>query len=107
VIFGITEKALHGDVLYNSCVLLGPNGIIGKHHKRSVWDSRQLGNEHVYWKPSNELGIFDSPLGKIGITICGNIFYNFPESLNELTGPMLARKGADLLVNVSAWPDSS
>jgi predicted amidohydrolase len=107
VIFGMTEKVSDDDDLYNSCVLLGPNGIIGKHRKRYVWDSGLAGNEHLYWTSGNELGIINSPLGKIGIMICGNMFYNFPKSLGgTVTGPILTQKGADLLVAISAWPST-
>jgi predicted amidohydrolase len=102
VMFGMTEKVSNGDVLYNSCVLLGPDGIIGKHRKRYVWKAAY---EYVYWMPSNELGIIDSPFGKIGIMICGNMFYNSPDSPGgPVTGPFLVKVGADFLVSISAWP---
>jgi len=105
VIFGMTEKVSDDNNLYNSCVLLGPNGIIGKHRKRYVWDSELDGNEHLYWTSGRELGIINSPLGMIGIMICSNMFYDFPKTLGgAVTGPILTQKGAQLLVTISAWP---
>lgn len=96
VVFGMTETSPNDDALYNSSVFLGPNGIIGKYHKINLWRG---GNEHLVWQRGNELGIFDSPFGKIGLITCLDM-------MNYL-GPTLAHQGADLLVTVSAWPRSS
>ncbi len=56
---------------------------------------------HVHWTenfiPGRELKTFDSPLGKIGITIC------FDASFSEVWR-VLALKGAELIVNISAVP---
>ena len=39
--------------------------------------------------------------------ICSNMFYNFPKKLGgAVTGPILTRKGAKLLVTISAWPST-
>lgn len=56
---------------------------------------------HVHWTenfvPGNELKVFDSPFGKIGITIC------FDAAFSEVW-KVLALKGADVIVNISAVP---
>lgn len=56
---------------------------------------------HVHWTenfiPGNELKVFDSPFGKIGITIC------FDAAFSEVW-KVLSLKGADLIVNISAVP---
>jgi predicted amidohydrolase len=96
VVFGMTEKSAKNDALYNSSVFLGPNGIVGKYRKINLWDSAGGGNEHLSWEPGAELGIFDSPIGKIGLIICFD--------MSKLLGMALANEGADLLVTVSAWP---
>lgn len=58
---------------------------------------------HVHWTenfvPGRRLRIFDTPLGKIGITICFDAA--FPEVWR-----VLALNGADIIVNISAVPRS-
>lgn len=58
---------------------------------------------HVHWTenfvPGRRLKIFDTPLGKIGITICYDAA--FPEVWR-----VLALNGAEIIVNVSAVPRS-
>ncbi|MDY7032595.1 MAG: carbon-nitrogen hydrolase family protein, partial [Thermodesulfobacteriota bacterium] len=58
---------------------------------------------HIHWTenfvPGRELKVFNTPLGKIGITIC------FDAAFSEVWR-VLALKGADLIVNVSAVPNS-
>ena len=56
---------------------------------------------HVHWTenfvPGKELKTFDSPFGKIGITIC------FDAAFSEVW-KVLSLRGADLIVNISAVP---
>ncbi|MBN1840766.1 MAG: carbon-nitrogen hydrolase family protein [Deltaproteobacteria bacterium] len=56
---------------------------------------------HVHWTehfvPGKELKVFDTPFGKIGITIC------FDAAFSEVWR-VLALKGADVVVNLSAVP---
>ncbi|RLB15506.1 MAG: hypothetical protein DRG63_06790 [Deltaproteobacteria bacterium] len=56
---------------------------------------------HVHWTenfvPGNELKVFNSPLGKIGINIC------FDAAFSEVWR-VLSLRGADLIVNISAVP---
>jgi predicted amidohydrolase len=58
---------------------------------------------HVHWTenfvPGRKLKVFDSPFGKIGITIC------FDGAFSEVWR-VLALKGADMIVNISAVPKS-
>ncbi|MEA3360882.1 MAG: carbon-nitrogen hydrolase family protein [Thermodesulfobacteriota bacterium] len=58
---------------------------------------------HVHWTenfiPGRELKVFDSPFGKIGITIC------FDAAFSEVWR-VLSLKGADVVVNISAVPET-
>lgn len=58
---------------------------------------------HVHWTehfvPGRRLKIFDTPLGKVGITICFDAA--FPEVWR-----VLALSGAEIIVNISAVPRS-
>lgn len=79
VAFGMTEKdSKEYCKLYNTAVLVGPGGFIGKYRK-----VHQPGDEvHVYY-PGNEFPVFDTPIGKIGMLICYDAW--FPESSRALT----------------------
>ena len=92
VVFGMTEKDTAG-LLYNANVFLGPDGVIGKHRK-----SYFIGNDSQIWRLGSGYAALDSPIGKIGLIICIELWSggNYP-------GPLLASQGADLLVTCSAW----
>jgi len=68
VVFGMTEKDAAG-LLYNANVLLGPDGVIGKHRKRYLWDSNYGGNEDLIWRTGQVWDVVESPLGKVGLMI--------------------------------------
>jgi predicted amidohydrolase len=91
-VVGITEaRADYPDVLYNSAVLFGPDGVVGTYRK-----VHQPGDEkHVYY-PGESFDVFDTPIGRIGMLICYDKV--FPESTREL-----ALKGADILIMPTAW----
>lgn len=89
----MTERdEARADVLYNSAVLLGPDGHIGTYRK-----VHQPGDElHAYY-PGEGFPLFDTAIGKIGLLICYDKM--FPESTREL-----ALQGAEMLVMPTAWP---
>jgi predicted amidohydrolase/N-acetylneuraminic acid mutarotase len=97
VVVGMTEKDAAGRI-YNASVFLGPQGVIGSHHK-----STPVGNDGLIWsKGTNLIEVFDSPLGKVGLLICAE---TGGESGSERTlpGARLAAAGADLIATASAW----
>jgi len=96
VVFGMTEKIPGDDNLYNASVFLGPDGIIGKYRKINVAGPSVGFNEHFCWKRGAEVGVFDSPIGKVGLLICADMLYNL--------GVSVAQKDAEILVTASAWP---
>jgi predicted amidohydrolase/putative intracellular protease/amidase len=76
-----------GKVVYNACVLLGPDGkLIGKYRKVC------LPHAEVEWgvAPGNDYPVFDTKLGKIGMMVCYDGF--FPEVARELTN-----RGAEVI----------
>lgn len=96
MIFGMTEKFPDNDTLYGSGVFLGPNGVIGKYRKKNLWGAGAGGNEHLYFKPgTKKTGVFDSPIGKVGLIVCIDLHYHL--------GATLAKEGAELLVTMVAW----
>jgi len=83
---GLAEK--HGSDFYDSSVLVGPKGFVGKYRKIHLFL-----NEKNIFKPG-DLGfnVFDTGIGKIGLMICFD--YMFPEAIR-----VLALKGADIICN--------
>lgn len=92
---GLVER--EGPAIYNTSVLIGPDGVIGKYRKTHLW-----GDEKLYFSPGNSgLPVFDTELGRIGMVICWDNW--FPETLR-----ILAVQGADIvcaLNNFSNTPD--
>lgn len=78
--------------LYNSAVLIGPDGIVGVHHKSHI-----ALNEKQYFYPGNTVDVFQTPLGTIGMVICYDA--RFPE-----LSRVLALKGAEIIVCVWCVP---
>ncbi len=76
IVYGFAEK---DDNLYNSSVLVGPQGIIGTYRKVHLYY-----RETLFFAPGN-LGfpVFELPFGTIGMMICFDWMY--PESARSLT----------------------
>lgn len=88
IISGFNERA--GDHLYNSAILVGPEGYMGRYRKCHLFM-----NEKDYFKPGDEgLPVFDTGKCRIGILICFD--WIFPEVWR-----ILALKGADIICHPS------
>jgi predicted amidohydrolase len=90
IVAGITER--EGELLYNSAVILGPDGLIGRYRKVHLW-----GDEALHFAPGN-LGfpVFDLPFGRIGCHICYDCW--FPESFR-----LAALQGAEIVCVPTNW----
>lgn len=85
---GFNER--HKDTLYNSSVLVGPDGLAGKYQKIHLFL-----NEKDIFAPGNAgLPVFSTPFGKIGMLVCFD--WIFPEVWR-----ILALKGADIICHCS------
>lgn len=96
LVAAITER--DGSALYNSAVLLGPDGsLVGKYRKKFLWP----GEAHLY-KAGSEIPAFETPHGTIGMMICFDRMQ--PDAVKELAG-----QGADLVFNPSggSWGPES
>ena len=88
IVCGFNER--EDDRLYNSALLVGPDGMIGKYRKLHLFL-----NEKDIFEPGNVgLPVFDIGICKIGILICFD--WVFPE-----TWRILALKGADIICHPS------
>lgn len=91
VCFGMTERDADIDCkLYNSAVLVGPEGYIG-HYRKVHQPADEL---HSYYA-GDSFPVFDTPIGKIGMLICYDAW--FPESGREL-----ALAGAEIILKPTA-----
>jgi len=88
---GLLER--EGDALRNAAVLIGPGGLIGTYRKTHL---PFLGVDR-FVVPGDELPVYETPLGRIGIEICYDL--RFP----EVTRP-LALRGADVIAHPTNFP---
>jgi predicted amidohydrolase len=102
VVWGMPERGLAG-VIYNSAVLVGPEGHLGTWRKHTLpGHASDLGGpgafpDRRFFRSGRHSPIFDTAVGKLGLMVCYDIF--FPEIARLLT-----LKGADLLVGISGSP---
>lgn len=82
-----------GDLLRNAAVLVGPQGLIGTYWKTHL---PFLGVDR-FVTPGDELTVYDTPLGRIGVEICYDL--RFPEVTRTL-----ALKGADIVAHPTNFP---
>ncbi len=88
VVSGFCER--EGKVLYNSAVLVGPKGYLGKYRKLHLFM-----NEKDYFQPGNAgLPVFDLGFCRIGMLVCFDWF--FPEVWR-----IMALQGADVICHPS------
>jgi len=97
IIFGMPELSEKTRAtLFNTSVFVGPDGLIGKYRKMYL-PTHSVFEEKRHFRPGYQTAAFDTPIGKIGLCICYDIF--FPEVTR------LARlHGAQLIICISASP---
>ncbi len=84
IVFGMAER--DGDSLFNSAVLAGPDGFIGRYRKTHLFYEEKL-----FFSPGNTgFNVFDIGKARLGIMICYDWW--FPEAARSL-----ALKGADII----------
>jgi 5-aminopentanamidase len=91
VVCGLLER--DGDLLHNAAVLVGPGGLVGSYRKTHL---PFLGVDR-FTTPGEELTVFDTALGRIGVEICYDL--RFPEVTR-----MLALRGADIVAHPTNFP---
>ncbi|MBI2868712.1 MAG: carbon-nitrogen hydrolase family protein [Chloroflexi bacterium] len=93
IVVGLAQS--HNSVpgtLYNSAVLIGPEGVIGVHHKMHL-----PFNEKMFFYPGNTAEVFATGLGSIAMNICYDV--RFPE-----LSRVQALKGAEIICSIWAAP---
>lgn len=81
-----------GHRLFDTAVLVGPEGFVGKYRKTHLWNEEKL-----FFTPG-DLGfpVFDTRIGRIGLLICWDIW--FPE-----TARIVSQLGADIICIPTGW----
>lgn len=87
---GIAER--EGSRLFNSAVLIGPEGHVGTFRKVHLWNE-----ENLWFEPGNfGFPVFHTPIGRIAMAICYDIW--FPEAFR-----LVALQGADIVCVPTNW----
>ncbi|WP_067894464.1 carbon-nitrogen hydrolase family protein [Nocardia vaccinii] len=89
---GFCELGDDGETRYNAAVLLDGERIYGSYRK-----VHQPLGENMSYSAGDGYGIFDTPVGRIGLQICYD--KAFPEAAR-----MMALGGAEIIASLSAWP---
>jgi predicted amidohydrolase len=77
---------------FNSGVLVGPFGFIGRYRKAHLWHEEKL-----FFEPGDlGINVFDLPFGRVGMMICYDGWH--PE-----VARILKLKGADLILDPTCW----
>jgi predicted amidohydrolase len=86
-------------LIHNGAVLVHPNGKIDTYHK---WFMPTFGpfEEKIFFDEGEELPVYTTKFGTIGLLICYDIF--FPE-----VSKALSLQGADILIYISATPSTT
>ncbi|MFL6965058.1 nitrilase family protein [Pseudomonas alvandae] len=90
LVAGLAER--EGMRLFNTGVLVGPDGFIGKYRKAHLWNLEKL------WFTPGDIGfpVFETSIGRIGLLICWDIW--FPE-----VPRILSQQGADIICSLNNW----
>ena len=80
--------------LYNTAVLVGPDGLIGRYRKTKLWSWDTL------WATAGDQPppVWPTPVGNVGMLICADMDY--PEGTS-----WLARSGADIVAAPTCWSE--
>ena len=90
IVAGIAER--EGRALYNSAVIVGPQGVIGTYRKNHLWAA-----ENLFFEPGNRgVPVFHTDIGRIAMAVCYDIW--FPEIFR-----LAALQGADILCVPTNW----
>lgn len=92
IVIGLPEVDEKNGLYYNTSVIVGPEGYVGKHRKTHPYIAEPK------WAASGDLGhqVFNTSLGRISLLICMDI--HFLE-----TARLVALQKADVICHISNW----
>ena len=89
IVVGLNERTDAGR--HNSAVMIGPEGRLATYRKLHLYY-----NEQTWFEPGDALPVVDTPLGRIGMIICFDLW--FPEPARAL-----ALAGAEIIAVPTNW----
>ncbi|MDZ7884022.1 MAG: carbon-nitrogen hydrolase family protein [Mycobacterium sp.] len=92
IAIGFCELAEDGQTRYNTAAVLDGEQIYGTYRK-----VHQPLGEGMSYSAGSGYGVFDTPIGRVGLQICYD--KAFPEAAR-----MMALDGAQIIASLSAWP---
>jgi len=96
LVFGTYERGQVRGVVYNSAVMIGPNGdVLGVYRKTHLFPSERMAGEKGWSTPGDAPVVIKTPLANVGLTICYD--GDFPELYRAE-----AIMGAEVIVRTSA-----
>ncbi|MBM4764871.1 nitrilase-related carbon-nitrogen hydrolase [Bacillus sp. B15-48] len=90
IVGGLCEKA--NGLIYNSAVLIGPDGYIGTYRKAHLF----YNEKKIFTQGDTGFPVFDLGWGKVSMLICYDL--RFPEAVR-----MAAMNGAEIICAPTAW----
>ncbi|ROZ98909.1 carbon-nitrogen hydrolase family protein [Gordonia sp. OPL2] len=92
IAIGFCELADDGETRYNAAAVLDGTRIYGSYRK-----VHQPLGENMSYSSGSDYGVFDTPVGRVGLQICYD--KAFPEAAR-----VMALNGAEIIASLSAWP---
>ena len=92
IAIGFCELAEDGETRYNAAAVLDGSTVYGTYRK-----VHQPLGEGMSYSAGSGYGVFDTPVGRVGLQICYD--KAFPEAAR-----MMALDGAQIIASLSAWP---
>lgn len=93
ICLGMTEHSTEcGNAYYNTAVLVGPEGFVGKHRKVHM-----AGTEGLLLRTGKTWDVFDTAIGRVGILTCIEKTFGEPSRCMKM-------QGADIILNPTGWP---
>jgi predicted amidohydrolase len=92
IAIGFCELDDDGETRYNTAAVLDGHRIYGTYRK-----VHQPLGEGMSYSAGSDYGVFDTPIGRVGLQICYD--KAFPEAAR-----IMALKGAQVIASLSAWP---
>jgi predicted amidohydrolase len=89
---GLVER--DGEVVFNSAVLIGPDGQVLLHHRKI----HELDIAHDCYARGDRLAVADTALGRIGVMICADAF-----APGQPISRALGLMGAEIILSPCAW----
>lgn len=94
------DPAYGKDVIFNTTLLIGPEGVLTKYRKVNPWIPWELNaSPHdIADYPEEPFPVADTEIGRLGVAICYD--WLFPETIRQI-----AFNGAEVILRVSAYMD--